>query len=429
MSALALAVQGLVLLLLVALSAFFSCSESALFSLNAIQVQRLRERDPKGGARVAAMLRAPPRVLSTLLVGNTLVNVAIASLGYEIIDTLLPAYSEVVAIPCMTLMLLVMGEVTPKRIALAYTERLVAPLSAFLAFWIRVLAPLRLLLEAASRSVGLSRRPERRMLSGKELLTAVELGAEQGALADEERSMVDGIMRLSDMQARNVMTPRVDLVGIDLDDPPERQREKARATPFHYLPVYRGTPDAIEGMLDVPRYLLDPSHDLRHAIAPAHFVPETASLDELLITFLRSGRHVACVLDEYGGTAGLIARDDILRLVTGEMRTDATRERATIAPAGDGAWLVDGVARLDEVNRETGLNLDAEGADRLAGWMMVHAGRLLQPGEAVEAQGCRAEVRQLNRHRIAQVLLARQAAPGPEVASADGAGAEMEAAR
>lgn len=405
MSALVLAAEGLLLLILLALSAFFSSAESALFSLNAIQVQRLRERNPKGGARVASLLQKPTRILSTILVGNTLVNVAIASLGYAIIDNLLPRWSTAIAIPLMTLLLLMFGEVAPKRMALAYAERIAAPYSTILAFWVRALAPLRAMLEALTHGLRATLRPERRTLSNEELLTAVELGAEMGILDDEERSMVDGILRLSEMQAREVMTPRVDLTGIDLDDPPDRHLALARSTRFHFLPVYRQTPDAIEGFLDVPRFLLDPARDLRRATQAALFVPETVALDDLLITLQRSGRPVACVLDEYGGTAGLVTRGDILELITGEILHGAENARPAMEPVDATHWLIDGNTSLDDINHSLDLELEADGAERMAGWVLAHAGRFLRPGEAVEAQFCRVEVRRVRKHRIEQVQL------------------------
>lgn len=402
-----LVAEALLLVGLMLLSAYFSSVETALFSLNAVQVQRLRSRHPAAGARISALLQQPTRILSTLLVGNTLANVAIASLGYTVIDgiPLLRAHSAVIAIPLMTLLLLILGEVAPKRLALSHAERLAPSYAVSLAFWVRVLAPLCGLLEGIARLFRPTLRPERRTLSDEELLTAVEVGAEQGALDEEERSMVDSIMRLSEMQAADVMTPRVDIVALDLDDPPEKHLALARATRHHFLPVYRHTPDAVEGFLDVTRYLLDTRHDARHAISAALFVPETAALDDLLITLQRSNRHVACVLDEFGGTAGIISLGDILELLTGEIRHGASSERPAMEQIDRSHWLIEGDTSLDVINHELDLELEADGADRIAGWVTAHAGRFLRPGEAVEAQGCRVEVRRQRRLRIEQVQL------------------------
>ncbi len=407
MNAPQLILDGVVLSLLFALSAFFSGSETVLFALTPVQVQRIRDRHPHAGARVQRLLAQPERMLSTILIGNTLVNVAIASLAYVIVHTLVPAHGALIAIPATTILLLLVGDVVPKRMALAYAERLAPSYSAILVFWTHAFAPLGRLLEATSRMLRRFLRPERRVLNDAELRTLLQIGAEQGALDAEERSMVDGIMRLSELKASDAMTPRVDLVGIDLDEPPARQLAAARQARLRYLPVYRRTPDAIEGFLDTARYLLDPAHDVRKATTPALFVPENATLDDLLVTFERGSREIACVLDEYGGTAGVITRGDVLEFVVKGVEQGAAAPKAPIEELGPQAWLIEGATSLDAVNRTLGVNLSAEGADRLAGWVAYHAGRLLKAGETVEAQSFRATIRRLRNHRIEQVQLER----------------------
>jgi CBS domain containing-hemolysin-like protein len=400
-----LLLNGLLLLVLMTLSAFFSGSETVLFSLSPIQIQRIRNRNAVAGARLEALLSDPALMLSTLLVGNTLVNFAIASLGYMVIHALAPAWGTAIAIPLMTLTLLLFGEVAPKRVAISHAERLAPLCSRLLLFWLWLLRPFNLVLTSGSRVFKKALRRERRALSNDELRTVVEVGEEQGVLDPEEASMVDGIMRLSELKASDEMTPRVDMVGLDLDTPVEKQLEIARKSHFRHLPVYVRTPDAIEGFVDAAQLLLDPSQDVRKVTSPALFVPENVSLDDLLVTFQRSGKHIACVLDEYGGTAGLITRGDILELITAPVVKHGDDERPEIRKLKQDVWLIDGTVSLDEINRQLDLALEADNADRLAGWITFHAGRLPQAGQTVEAQGCRATVRRLRKRRIDAVQL------------------------
>jgi putative hemolysin len=393
----------LLLLVLFVLSAFFSGSETVLFSLSPIQVQRIRTRNPVAGARLETLLGDPALILSTILVGNTLVNFAIASLGFMVADALVPAWGEAIAIPLMTLLLLLFGDVAPKRVAISHAERLAPVCSQLLLFWLWLLRPFNVILKAGSGVFKKSLRRERRALSNDELRTVVEVGEEQGVLAAEEASMVDGIMRLSELKASDEMTPRVDIVGLDLDTPLERQLDVARNARFRHLPAYVRTPDAIEGFVNTVQFLLDAAHDVRKATSPALFIPENVSLDELLITFQRSGKHIACVLDEYGGTAGLITRGDILDLITAPVTKAGTEEQ--LRKIGDSVWLIDGMVSLEEVNRQLELALDADDADRIAGWITFHAGRLLQAGQTVEAQGCRATIRRMRKRRIDVIQL------------------------
>ncbi len=417
MSPFVLALNGLLLLVLISLSAFFSGSETILFSLSPIQVQRIRNRSAVAGARLETLLSDPALILSTLLVGNTLVNFAIASVGYAVIDGLVPGWSEVIAIPLMTMILLLFGEVTPKRVAISHAERLAPLFSRLLLFWLWLLRPFNMVLTSGSRVFKKSLRRERRALSNDELRTVVEVGEEQGVLDAEEASMVEGIMRLSELKASDEMTPRVDMVGLDLDTPVERQVEVARKAHFRHLPVYVRTPDAIEGFADAAQFLLDPAHDARKATEPALFVPENVSLDDLLVSFQRSGKHIACVLDEYGGTAGLITRGDILELITAPVATKGGDERPEIRRLNGDVWLIDGTVSLDEINRQLDLSLEADNADRIAGWITFHAGRLPQAGQTVEAQGCRATVRRLRKRRIDAIQL--EVLDRPEADSGD----------
>lgn len=407
MSALILLVLQIVLLLfLLTASAFFSGSETALFSLSAEQLQRIAKGSSRGRLLVS-LLKKPTQLLSTLLIGNTIVNVLIATVGYELIDTI-PAfgnYSALIAVPVMTVLLLIFGEVAPKRVAVTHAASFVLHVAGPLCFFFKLFTPLRYCLEFFSDRIKKQLRPERHALTDDELLTAVEVGTEQGVLDQDERSMLDGIFRLDEMSASDVMTPRVDFEGIDLDLSKSEIIEIVRNTDFHYLPVYRGTPDAIEGFLDVAEFLLDPKHDLNDALDYPLFVPETATLDDLLVTLQRNKRHIACVMDEYGGTAGLITRSDILE-VFADLPLDVDEKPDNeLQRIDDTHWLIDGDASLEEINHELDLNLEAEGADRISGWVTAQAGRFPRIGETVEAQGCRVQIKHRRKLRINQVLL------------------------
>lgn len=405
-------VQIVILILLVASSAFFSGSETALFSLSALQMQSLRNA---GGfrARLVLLLKKPAQVLSTLLIGNTIVNVVVAALGYSIIETVLEIYfpnyleySAIVSVVVITILILLFGEIAPKRFAIRMPERFTGFVACPLYVCYIVFTPFRIFLEAFSTSIRRFLTPERNTLNDEELLTALNVSAEQGTLDSYELNMVDGIMQLSSMTASDVMTPRVDFVGIDLDEPEESYLALVRSQEYHFLPVYENTPDEIEGFLDVRAYLLDPEHDFEKAIRKPVFVPETATLDDILITMQRSRRHIVCVMDEYGGTAGLVTRGDILTVLTGDIPEDASEKpREDIVQTSENIWIIDGDTSLEEVNHSLDLELDTEGVDRISGWVIAQAGRFLRAGESVEAQGCRVKVLKHKKLRILMVEL------------------------
>lgn len=401
------AILILSLVVLVSLSAFFSASETVLFSLSPIQIQRLREKNAAAGRRVAKVLADPATTLSVILVGNTIANIAIASLGYALIADYVPKrYAELIAIPLMTLFLLLFGEISPKQVAINHAPRLAPYIARTLLLVTPVFKPVCLLLKFITKPL-MSRqtRPESRAVTDEELLTVVEVGEEQGLLDQDESSMVSGIMRLSELTASDVMTPRVDLVGIDLRDPPEMHLQTARESPYPYLPVWNRTPDAVESLLDIQKFLLDPAHDLRNALSPPFFTPENISLDDLLISFKRGGHRIACVVDEFGGIAGVVSRGDILDIIMDDVEITDKDDHSEIQRIGNDRYLIDGMTPLHTINHELDTDLTAESADRLAGWVTFHAAGLPRRGQQVEAQGCRVTVTKRRKRRLLQLEL------------------------
>jgi len=398
-------IECLVLFLLLCFSALFSSAETALFSVNPIQIHRLRRQRPQRADLIDALLEQPMGLLSTVLIGNTFVNVSAAALGYVITKSLMPAYAEAVSIPAMTALLIVFGEVAPKRLAMAYPVKLATLYAPFLAALVKIMTPLRVVIEWMTSAFERKLASDRKTLTEDEFLTVVEVGEEIGALDKEERTMVDGIIALEETQASDVMTPRVDLIGIDLDDTTEEHERIARSVKFRYLPVYRDSLDHPEGFLDVPRFLLSRSRDVTASLIPPYFVPETAPLDTLLTTFQREDKRVAFVADEFGGTAGLLTRGDILEEIVDDVDNEYGPEEFEIQKTGENEWLVNGSTSLEDINYELDAHLESEGADRIAGWVSAVAEHIPKTGEVVEAQGFRATVRRIRRQRIMLILL------------------------
>jgi putative hemolysin len=343
-------------------------------------------------------------LLSSILVGNTLVNVAASALGYTILEQLWPTYAVAVSVPAMTLLLLVLGEISPKRLALRRPEKLSVLYVVPLEWANTIMSPVTTVVEWLTRWLKHTLQPTGARLTEAEFRTAVGESEHTGLLDREERIMVEGIIRLESIQASDVMTPRVDVVGVDLEDGPEELRKTAQAAGFRYLPLYRGSLDHVEGFLDVCRFTLLDSKDVESAKIPALFVPETAYLDKLLNTLHRKGSPVACVADEFGGTAGLITRGDILAEIVADV-PGRERQETPIEELGPSRWLISGIASLEEINYALGLDLRVEGADRLSGWISTFLGRVARPGDIVNVQGCRVRVRRVRKHRVVDAVL------------------------
>lgn len=393
-------IELVVFLILLVASSFFSSSETVFFSLNPLHIRRLTQRSPAAGKRVHDMLGNPTRLLSTILIGNTIVNVVIAAVGYHTVKGFVPRFAEIIAIPTVTALLIIFGEAGPKRLGLRMAETLAplyAPILNTLTFFF---TPLRLLLEWLTKSFESVFRKRSRGMSEDEFKTVLEIGNEEGILNADELAMIKSIIQLEDMNASDVMTPRVDIVGLDLDEETSTFVGIAQNARRKFLPLYRGELENVEGFLNVRRFLLDPDHRLEQAREEAFFVPETTPLNRLLVQFQNERQRSAVVVDEYGGIAGIVTRGDILEEITGEVYQELNRPRPLFQPAGPRRWLMDANFSLEELDRKLGLQLEAEGADRLAGWIAHHLGRLPEKEDVVEAQGIRVTVLQTQRLRV-----------------------------
>ena len=387
-------------------SAFFSSSETVFFSLSPLEWRRLSEKRASLAHQVHEIMAQPTRFLSTVLVGNTIVNVALAAIGYLLVERVLTQNAARVSIPLVTILLIIFGEAGPKRVGLLIPQKLVIVYTPIMAFLIRALAPIRLLVEGITQFMQPLFIPRGRTLSEEELETVLDVSEEQGVINEDELAMIKAIIHLEDLKAGDVMTPRVDIVGLDLAEPDtERYLKTAREARRNFLLLYRNHLDYVEGFLDVRKFLLDPTHSLAAATLPPFFVPQNSPLNHLLTQFQKERRRIAVVVDEYGGTAGVITRGDILEEITGDIYNELSKPRPVFQSAGPHRWIVDPQINLEELNRRLLLNLRAEHANRLAGWITEKLGRVPASNDVVEAEGCRVTVLQTIRQRVTLAMV------------------------
>ena len=395
--------QGLTFLALLLGSGFFSSSETALFSLNLHEVNRIGEDDPETAARLRHLLEQPTRLLSTILIGNTIVNVNLWIVGAMGMDQLGLTH-EWGQVGILTLITLIFGEFGPKRLALLLHGGMAKLYARPLLALLKILRWPRAMLETMTNRFSHLFMPSGHILSKSEYDALMEAGGESGSLDEHEHKMVQGILSLERQRVADVMTPRVDLEGVDLSEPDADLRARAKKCRVRHLVLFDEQLDNIRGLLDVRRYLLDPRASVERGMAKPFFVPEQCTLDKLLTQMLTARQRVAVVVDEYGGTAGLITRGDILEELTGEM-DDGDHPQYVCEQLTPTAWLLDGRTHLLDVARLTGLELESETADRLAGWFLEEAEHLPSVNERIEGPGYKAMVRQMRRNRILLILL------------------------
>ncbi len=403
---------GLVFLL--AGSAFFSATEIALFALSKLQVRRLRQDQPTRGQLISELLDKPQRLLSAILFGDTLITVATAILGYDLLQRLAPHHADVLAVPVMTLLLLVCGEVTPKAILIRRPEYFAPKLAPFVNRFERGTRQVRrgfeVLAEAVVRHIEqwsyfASRRARDSAPTSDEYRTLLTVSEQAGVVRREERDMVHKILALDKMHIREVMTPRVDMQCIEDTLTPDAMASALRQIKHRRVPIIHDSPDTIEGMLNVKEFLMNPHRELDEVIELPNFVPDTMSVGKLLKTFRKQEHPVAIVVDEYGGTQGMVTLEDILEEIIGEIEDEFDTREILIQKLDPGHWLINGKTKLELVNAQCGVNLHAAGSETLAGWMLAQLGSLPHDGEEVRAGNVRVIAVKVVKNRVRELML------------------------
>jgi len=404
------AILVVVIFVLIFCSALFSGLETALFSLRPHQLRRLEANHARLMKFIQVFRENPRRILNVLLLGDGLVNVLLVVLCLFFLweGPLAGRIPQWLAGIVIFAIVVLLCDLVPKLLALSAPYRL----SAIGAFTLQIAMPLlnrlgRGLERVSALVVDLltpSQLNIRRRFSDEELSTLLEISEEEGALHEEEAEMIQEIIKLGDKTAKDCMTPRVDTFALPDDLTNEEAIARLKEKRRRRVPVYADTPDQILGIVDVKLFLLDPSdHYTEKLIAPS-FVPETMQALELLKSFLAHPQGMAIVVDEYGGTEGIITTADIIEDILSDAlpRSDAD---LYIEPLEKGKFLVSGKARLDDLSEYLGFRIDAEGIDTIGGFVFTRLGYLPSAGTKLETPGLLITVRQAGRKRIQEVLL------------------------
>ncbi len=413
---------GLVgLVVLVGCSALLTGAEAAYFSLGRARLRSLAAED-KTPETLVPLLSQPHDLLVTLLVGITLINVAASALAAAVAGQLFGrGWGLTIAIGGMIFLLTVLGEVLPMTLAVKHPQRFAAWVRRPVAWLAVLLKPVRPLLSAFTaltlRAVGSAALNEP-LLTTNELRTLVDVGAQEGVVARDEREMIHKALELEDTLVREVMVPRPDMFCLDISTPPQQLLEALREHLHSRVPVYEEAVDQIVGILytkDLLPYVrgLPSDFDLRSHLHPPYFVPETKRVDALLKEFRAKKLQMAIVVDEYGGTAGLVALEDLLEELVGEIADEFDEEERLIQAVDARTFRISGKLPIDELNAVTGLALSSEAYDTVGGWVLELFGRIPHKGERIETPEAMVTVEKVERTRVVEVLVTlRTAAPG-----------------
>jgi CBS domain containing-hemolysin-like protein len=412
-----------VFILLLLLSAAVSAAETALLAANRLRLQQLEDAGD-GRARTALrLLQEPGRLLTTLLVADNAINVLATVLATSVLIAVFGFDRGVLyAAVGVVLLLLVVGEILPKRLAATHADRLALLFARPLAAFGTVLSPVVGLLSAVgsfvARPLGGRVDLASPMVTEEEIRELVKVGEEEGVIEEAEREMIHSIFEFGDTVAREVMVPRIDMVCVADTETVAAALRVIRAEQHSRLPVYHGTIDQIVGIVHV-KDLMALTQDGREeapvteAARPAYFIPESKPLDTLLRELRRRKTQMAIVVDEYGGTAGLVTTEDLLEEIVGPILDEYDVEEKLLEVVNESVALIDGRASLEEVNDALKLALPVGEVDTIGGFIYSLLGHVPAQGESVTYDGLELFVERLDGHRVSRVRLTKRVPAGP----------------
>jgi len=410
----------IIFVFLLLLSGFFSASETAFFSISQTDIERMRNKNDYGSRQIVQLLAHPKRLLITIIIGNTVVNISAASLAAIVtlqiceifaIDIKIGVLIDIIVV---TFVLLICSEIIPKVAAVRYSIRVAKNFALPLTLFYYLFSPLVSIFHTLTQWLTSVFRvsKNRLLLSEEELRSIVDMGEEKGTLQQDEKEMIHSIFEFSETTVKEIMIPRIDMVCISTDSKLESLLSLIRKHLHSRIPIYKDKVDNIIGIIyakDLLPFVNRKSNgeaNLEKLARPAYFVPEQKKIDELLREFQSQRIHMAIVVDEYGGTSGIVTLEDIIEEIVGEIQDEHDSEQPLYQKLSDTEYLVDGGMDLEEMNEELLINLPTEeGVETLGGFLFGLFGSVPREKQSVNYENYKFVVEKVIRRRITKVKI------------------------
>ena len=401
----------IIFIFLLILSAFFSGTETAYF-----HIRKHRKETPE---KIKSVLDSPQRLLVSLLTGNTIVNVSIASLAAYITAGFADDYTWskstliLMEVLVVSVVVLIFGEILPKMIAIKYSKEYALKMYTPLKIMMFILSPIAQGFNAITNVVIkiIPFRKEKIFDSEEELKILAELGEEEGTLQEEESDMIQSIFDFKEKTVGEIITPRVDIVSLKSDESIDKAMDIIGERQFSKIPIYKDTIDNIKGILyakDIIPYLMGSRSNvnLQTLARQPFFVPETKPIDDLMEEFKLRKTSIAIVVDEWGGTEGLVTLEDVVEEVMGEIRDPYDQEESNVLKQSDGSFIVDGSITIYDLEEETDIEFPEDrDYDTLGGFILDILTDIPQTGEQVEFNDMVFTVQTVENNRIGKIKI------------------------
>ena len=403
----------IIIVILLALSAYFSSAETALTMVNKIRMRTLADDGDKAAACVLKLHENKSKMLSAILIGNNVVNLSTSSIMTILAADIFGNAAVGIATGVLTILILIFGEITPKTMASLEADKIAMKSAGNIYLLMTILTPVIWAVNKMSgcilRLLHVDPNKKTDVMTEDELRTIVAVGHEKGVIETDEKNMINNVFDLDDSVAGDIMVPRVNMTFIDIDASYEELMEKFRKTRYTRFPVYQDSKDNVVGIINIKDLLLEEEGEvfsIKDHLRKPLYTFEAKKVSELMLEMRKTSNNIAVVLDEYGTTAGLITLEDILEEIVGDIRDeyDADEEKDFVK-LGHGVYLVDGAMSLDDVNDRLGLSLYSEDYDSIGGLMIEKLDHIPVQGEVVTVGNIRLSAHRVNGNRIKKVCI------------------------
>lgn len=402
-------IQIVLLVFLIFLSGVFSASETALMSLNKIKIRKLEEDNVKGVDTLQKIMEDPSKLLSTILVANNVVNIGASSIATALFMDLVGASGVPIATLVMTITVLIFGEITPKSISTNNPEKIALLICNLMSTMMKILSPIVTVLDLFRKLIfkifKIEDNSNQPLITEEELLTYVNVSHEEGVIEVEEKEIIQNLFAFGDLQAKQAMVNRMDMVAIEKNISYEELVKVFEEEKFTRMPVYEENIDSVIGIINIKSiaFLNEEQRkdfDIEKYMIEPFFTYEFKNVSELLQELKVKKTQMAIVLDEYGGTAGLITIENLVEEIVGDINDEFDAEESNIVKISDYEYNVKGYTSLIEVNEELDLQLESDEVDSLAGYIIEKIKRFPTKSEELDIEGIRFIVEDVEKNKI-----------------------------
>lgn len=405
--------QIVLLIILIALSGFFSASETALMSLSKIRVRHMVDEDIKGAKLLEKLLEDPNKLLGGILIGNNIVNIGASSLASTLAFRIFGDSGVALATGVMTILVLIFGEITPKSLAKQNAEKVSLAVAPIINIVVIVFKPFVWLFTSISsfivRLLGGDLNKSEPFITEEELKTMVDVSEEEGVLEEEEKEMIFNVFEFGDLQVKDIMVQRVNVIAVNVTSTYEEVLKVIKEQQFSRIPVYNESIDDIVGILNVKDLILLDSHNENFNVTDYMREPfrtfEFKKITELFAEMRTTRNHIAVVLDEYGGTVGIVTIEDLIEEIVGEIEDEYDERDKDIEVIKENEFVVDGSTRLSDLSDMIGFDIESEEFDSIGGYVIGYLGRMPELSEEIKTKDFKVIVEELDKNRIKKVRI------------------------